>query len=105
MRLTTSVTAFRDNALVAVQGLQLPGICGEVLGLDCSKVDQRPDQATCDIANHGVGLEQMTKDKGLEANAAGDEQLRKEVDPGDLHVEPGSHQVPLSLADIGSVQK
>ena len=64
---------------------------------------KRPDQATGDIANHGLRLEQMIQDEGLEANAAVDHQLRKEVDPGDLHVEPGSRQLALGLADIGSV--
>jgi len=44
-------------------------------------------------------------DEGLEACAAGDHQLRKEIDPGDLYVEPGSRQLALGLTDIGSVLK
>ncbi len=83
--------------------LQLPGVRGEVLGPDRSPVDQRPDQATGDIADHGLRLEQISQAEGLEADAAVDHQLRKEVDPGDLHVEPGSRQLALGLADIGSV--
>ncbi len=77
----------------------------EVLGLDHSKVDQRPDQAAGDITKYGLRLEQMTQDEGLEVDTAGEGQLRKEVDRGDLHVEPGSHQLALGLADIASIQK
>ena len=77
----------------------------EVLGPDRSLVEQRPDQATSDIANHGLRLEHISQAEGLEANAGVDHELRKEVDPGDLHVEPGSRQVALGLADIGSVLK
>src|ERR1700733_13584410 len=47
----------------------------------------------------------MTYDERLEANVAREHQLRIEVDPGDLHVEPGSHQLSLGLADIRSVKK
>ena len=97
--------ALDDYWLVVVDALQLPGVGGKVLGPDRSKVDHRPDQATSDTANHGLRLEQISKTEGLEADAAGEHQLRKEVDPCDLHVEPGSLQVALGFADVGSVLK
>ena len=78
-RLMTSVKAFEDDALVVVDGLQLPGVRGEVLGPDRPLVDQRPDQAAGDVADHGLRLEQVVQDEGLEADAAVDHQLGKKL--------------------------
>ena len=85
--------------------LQLPGVRGEVFGLDRFLVDQRRDQVAGDIVNQGFRVEQISWVEGLVANAGGDDQLGKEVGPGDLHVEPGSRQLALGLADVGSVLK
>ncbi len=65
---------------------------------------KRRDQVTSDIVNQGFRSdEQISWVEGLVANAGGDVQLGKEVGPGDLHVEPGSLQLALGLADVGSV--
>ena len=45
-----------DDALVVVEGLQLPGVRGEVVGLDRLLVDQRRDQAAGDIVNQGFRI-------------------------------------------------
>ena len=64
------------------------------------------DQVAGDTGNQGFrSEEQIFWVEGLVANAGGDVQLRKEVGPGDLHVEPGSRQLALGLADVGSVLK
>ena len=95
-----------DHALVVVDALQLPGVRGEVVGLDRLLVDQRRDQVAGDVVNQGFrSHEQILRVEGLVADAAGDVQPGKEVGPGDLHVEPGSRQLALGLADVGSVLK
>ena len=59
-----------DCALVVVDGLQLPGVRVEVVGLDRLLVDQRRDQATSDTVNQGFrSQEQILWVEGFVANA------------------------------------
>src|SRR5262249_8817480 len=93
-----------DYALGVVDALQLPGVRAEGFGLDRFLVDQRRGQGAGDVVNQGVrGPEQGFWVEGLGGGAAGDVQPGKEVGPGDLHVEPGSLQLALGLADVGPV--
>src|SRR5205814_303019 len=71
-----------DDALVFVDGLQLPGVRGAVFGLDRCLVDQRRHQVTGDTVKQGVrSIEQIFQVEGLVANAPVDVHPGEEVGP------------------------